>query len=143
MNNIDAYPIPTQCPYCNEAVRYTSNAEVYGREYGNGRCYKCEGCDAYVGVHTGTRIPLGRLANKELRELKMQCHALFDPVWKLNKNIRREQAYGRLANILNIPKKECHFGWFDRDMLLRAMTIVDKPDWYKEVSWSGSPTKGG
>ncbi|MFB5268120.1 zinc-finger-containing protein [Paenibacillus enshidis] len=42
---------------------------------------------AYVGVHDGTDIPLGRLANRELRELKKQCHALFDPVWKNKKRL--------------------------------------------------------
>jgi DNA-directed RNA polymerase subunit RPC12/RpoP len=67
---LDKYPIPTTCPYCNSKVICTSNAEIYGKEYGNGRCYKCTSCDAYVGVHDGTNIPLGRLANKQLRELK-------------------------------------------------------------------------
>lgn len=132
---IDAYPIPTVCLYCNGPVRYTSNAEIYGRPYGNGKCYKCDGCDAYVGVHTGTKIPLGRMANRELRELKKKCHALFDPVWKLNKNIKREHAYGRLANVLGIPINECHFGWFDKPMLDKAFEIMSVPDWYKGVSW--------
>ncbi|MBB6694409.1 hypothetical protein H7B90_23715 [Cohnella xylanilytica] len=132
---IDAYPIPTQCPYCKSRVIYTSNATIYGREYGNGKCYKCTNCDAYVGVHTGTRIPLGRMANRELRELKKSCHALFDPSWKNNKNLKREKAYGRLATRLGIPLKECHFGWFDREMLLKAREILSDPEWYKGVSW--------
>ncbi|MNP36420.1 hypothetical protein D3C76_1298080 [compost metagenome] len=132
---INIYPIPTSCPYCSSSVVFTSNAEVYGKEYGNGRCYKCTSCDAYVGVHTGTDIPLGRLANRELRELKKKCHTLFDPVWKLNKNIKREQAYGRLANVLGIPHAECHFGWFDREMLHRSLEILQQPGWYKGVSW--------
>ncbi len=132
---MDKYPIPIICPYCNGKVIYTSNATIYGREYGNGRCYRCMKCDAYVGVHNRTNIPLGRLANRELRELKKECHALFDPVWKQNKNIKREHAYGRLANVLNIPINECHFGWFDKEMLLKAKEILTKPDWYKGVSW--------
>ncbi|RXZ84333.1 hypothetical protein EBB07_03555 [Paenibacillaceae bacterium] len=41
---------------------------------------------------------------------KKECHALFDPIWKQNKHIKREQAYGRLANVLGIPHNECHFG---------------------------------
>lgn len=137
---IDAYPIPEQCPYCGSAVVYMSNARIYGREFGNGRCYACTQCDAYVGVHTGTQIPLGRLANRELRELKKECHALFDPVWKQNKNIKREHAYGRLANVLGIPHRECHFGWFDKTQLLRAREILSVPGWYRGVSWN--PQKG-
>jgi len=132
---VDYYPIPKECPYCQSDVVYTSNAVIYGREYGNGRVYKCTGCDAYVGVHTGTRIPLGRLANRELRELKKYCHDLFDPAWKGNKNLNREKAYGRLATILEIPHNECHFGWFDKDMLLKAREVLSNPEWYKGISW--------
>lgn len=128
---IDHYPIPITCPYCGSPVIFTSNAVIYGREYGNGRCYKCTSCDAYVGVHDRTNIPLGRLANRELRELKMKCHSLFDPVWKLNKSIKREHAYRCLADVLGIPMNECHFGWFDRDMLLKTLFVLGQTDWYK------------
>lgn len=125
------YPIPTTCIYCGATVIYTTNAEIYGREYGNGKCYKCTACDAYVGVHAGTHIPLGRLANKELRTLKKECHTLFDPSWKNNRHLSREKAYGRLATLLDIPTKECHFGWFDKATLCRAKAILSKPGWYK------------
>lgn len=127
---IASYPIPVNCLYCGRAVIYTSNAAIYGREYGNGRVYKCTGCDAYVGVHDGTDIPLGRLANRELREMKKACHALFDPVWK-SRQLKRGDAYRRLAAALGIPHTECHFGWFGQDMLLHAQAIMKQPDWYK------------
>lgn len=108
---------------------YTSNSVIYGKEYGNGRVYKCTGCDAYVGVHTGTEIPLGRLANKELRQLKSKCHSLFDPAWK-EKKIKRRQAYSILAYKMSIPVNECHFGWFDKDLLNKAINILQLPEWY-------------
>jgi len=123
---IDYYPIPIICPYCNSPVIFTSNEEIYGRRYGNGMCYKCTKCDSYVGVHTGTKIPLGRLANKELRELKKECHSLFDPVWQKNKNIARGTAYKRLAELLEISVNECHFGWFDKETLCGAKEIMSK-----------------
>ena len=134
---VTPYPIPTVCDNCGSPVVFGSNAEIYGKEYGNGMCYRCtdKACDSYVGVHDGTRVPLGRLANRELRELKMQCHALFDPVWKGNKRINREQAYGRLANLLGIPPEACHFGWFDKDTLLRCLEIMLDEKWYVGVSW--------
>ena len=129
---IDSHPIPTVCPYCGCTVIFTSNFTIYGREYGNGKCYKCTACDAYVGVHTGTRIPLGRLANGELRELKKECHAIFDPVWKSKNLLTRGEAYRRLAKLLNIPIKECHFGWFDKDALCKAKQIMSNKEWHKE-----------
>ena len=128
---VSAYPIPTTCDYCGAEVIYTSNAAVYGREYGNGRCYKCTVCNAYVGVHTGTTTPLGRLADEELRALKVWCHNLFDPAWKgPSKRIERDVAYKRLAALLEIPPRECHFGWFNKPMLLKCVGILENPRWY-------------
>jgi len=129
-NEISAYPVPTICDYCGSPIIFTSNAAIYGKEYGNGKCYKCKGCDSYVGVHENTQIPLGRLANKELRALKKRCHALFDPVWKNNNRISRGQAYSKLANILGISVIECHFGWFGKDMLIHCIDIMNNDKWY-------------
>jgi hypothetical protein len=131
---IDAYPTPTVCEYCGASVVFTSNEAVYGKKYGNGMCYKCTGCDSYVGVHSGTEIPLGRLANQEQRNLKVQCHALFDPLWKNNGPISRGQAYGWLADTLGIPHEECHFGWFDRITLRRCLRIFQDENWYVQAS---------
>jgi len=129
------FPIPTTCAYCGGEVIFTSNAAVYGREYGNGRCYKCQGCDAYVGVHSGTVIPLGRLADKELRTLKIMCHKLFDPAWKgPAKHIRRDVAYERLAACLGISVSQCHFGWFDKPVLMQCIEIMNNPLWYIKKS---------
>ncbi|MTI49441.1 MAG: hypothetical protein FH761_16535 [Firmicutes bacterium] len=122
---IDKYPIPKKCIYCGSKVKLVSNSKIYGREYGNGKCYLCEGCKAYVGVHPDLKTPLGRLANKELRELKIKAHSLFDPHWK-DGNIKRHQAYKELAEKLEIPRNECHFGWFDKDMLLKAIKILER-----------------
>jgi hypothetical protein len=124
MGSPESYPAPETCEYCGSPVIFGSNALIYGKEYGNGRCYKCTGCDAYVGVHTGTRIPLGRLATKELRELKKRAHSLFDPLWKAG-GLSRGAAYSKLAIDLGIPASECHFGWFDKPTLGRAIRILE------------------
>ena len=120
---MDKYPIPTVCEYCGAPVIYTSNAAIYGREYGNGHCYKCTKCDAYVGVHDGTDIPLGRMANSEVRALRRRAHALFDGLWESNK-MKRLSAYQWLAKQLNIPVENCHFGWFGKKELERAVAVL-------------------
>ncbi len=122
---IAKYPIPEKCIYCGDTVNLVSNSVVYGREYGNGLCYKCVSCDSYVGVHHDRVTPLGRLADNELRKLKQQAHTLFDPLWKTKpRRMSRQTAYDRLADKLGIPAKECHFGWFDREMLLKSIEIL-------------------
>jgi hypothetical protein len=122
-NRVAKYPKPKECPYCSSDIVYTSNKEIYGKEFGSGKCYKCTKCDAYVGVHKGTDIPLGRMANKELRDLKKRAHALFDPIWQNGKK-KRSQAYSDLAKKLGIKADECHFGWFDKEMLERSISIL-------------------
>lgn len=114
---------PTKCRYCGGDVVFTSNAEIYGREYGNGKCYLCRNCRAYVGVHNGTKTPLGILATPELRKLKIQCHNLFDKKW--SNSTERKKCYKELADKLNIDVSECHFGYFDKEMLLKAIKILE------------------
>lgn len=123
-----AYPIPKVCDFCGSKVVMTSNKAIYVRTYGNGLCYLCTNpeCRAHVGVHTKTIYPLGRLANKEMRILKMECHALFDPLWNRggNRGKRRQAAYRWLAKQMRIPVAQCHFGWFDLDQLKTALEIL-------------------
>lgn len=124
------YSVPKTCEFCGSPVILTSNKYIYGREYGNGLCYMCTGlwCDAYVGVHDGSCNPKGRLADKELRTLRKRAHALFDPLWKTQGKYRmtRSGAYSWLARELDISPKECHFSWFDKAMIRRAIRILQE-----------------
>lgn len=54
------------------------------------------------------------------------CHALFDPLWQGEKNARqkRESAYRWLAEQMNIPFADCHFGHFDIHQLRQAYRIL-------------------
>lgn len=69
------------CPYCGNPTKLVEDTQIYGRSYGT-KCYVCEPCGAWVGCHKGTDKALGRVANKELRQLKHQAHEAFDPLWK-------------------------------------------------------------
>jgi hypothetical protein len=124
-NRVDVYPIPLKCPYCKSKVVFASNSSIYGKEFGNGMVYRCTDrfCNSYVGVHTGTKIPLGRIANKELRQLKSKAHFMFDKYWE-SKKYYRDTCYKQLAFKLDIKVSECHFGWFDKDMLLKSINIL-------------------
>ena len=114
---------PTICNLCGGKVIYASNSLIYGREYGSGKMYLCTKCGAYVGTHKPRpKEALGLLADKEMRDMKMKCHALFDEKWKNQKNRReaRKKAYKELG----ISVDECHFGYFDMDMLNKAYGIL-------------------
>lgn len=118
---------PTICRYCGSPVVFTSNAEIYGKEYGNGKCYLCRNCRAFVGVHTGTETPLGTLANEELRRYRKAAHFWFDKIWK--KPIRittRYKAYEWLSNELGLPREKTHIGMFEKDQCEQAIKIAQR-----------------
>lgn len=122
---------PKICNICGkDSVIFASNKIIYGKEYGSGKCYYCTECGAYVGTHKPRpEEALGLLANKEMRDMKMKCHDIFDALWK-TKDTRKEQCqtrnelYARLAREMNITIDECHFGWFDIDKLNIAYNIL-------------------
>jgi DNA-directed RNA polymerase subunit RPC12/RpoP len=66
------------CPYCSKETVYIDSSVIYGTSYG--MIYLCVDCRAYVWVHKGTDEPKWTPANAELRELRKQAHALFDPI---------------------------------------------------------------
>lgn len=124
-NNIEPYPVAQYCPFCGYDVVLTTNAEIYGKKYGDGNVYLCRYCGASVGCHPGTTIPLGRMADDELKRLKKLAHAYFDPIWQTKKRYRNE-CYQVLARKMGIPVKQCHFGWFDAWQLHQALDILRK-----------------
>lgn len=123
---------PTECNICGGPVIYTSNSKIYGREYGSGKMYYCTQCGSYVGTHIPRpREAFGLLANEEMRDMKQKCHKLFDEKWIHEKTIKqkkkvRKQAYKELADKLEISIHNCHFGYFDMDMLNKAYEILAK-----------------
>lgn len=107
---------PTICRYCGSEVVFTSNAEIYGKEYGEGKCYLCRNRRAFVGVHPGTDKPLGTLADEELRRWRKAAHFWFDQIWKKPLRITtRYKAYGWLAERLGIPREHTHIGMFEKE----------------------------
>lgn len=110
----DPLPVPETCPHCAGGVELVNNAAIYGRSYGEWPwVYHCTRCDAYVGLHPFTSIPLGTLATKPIREARKQAKAAFNPLWRSGKgSISRSGAYAWLAGELGMPPNQCHIGWF-------------------------------
>lgn len=88
--------------------------------------WRCGKCDAHVGTHRGTSIPLGTLANKSLRKLRMQTHIEFDKLWEqIDSPMTRTQAYQWLAMELDIGNIVCHIAMFDEDMCRKTLDILE------------------
>jgi hypothetical protein len=121
------------CQYCGEPAELIDSKEIYKRP-GYGLIYLCRKCNAYVGVHEGTTIPKGTLANETLRKLRKDAHKYFDPLWKdkiikeivtiTNENTTlRKIAYLWLAEQLKIESKYCHIGNFDEKQCINTIKI--------------------
>jgi hypothetical protein len=110
------------CNYCGCPAKLVDSKEVYGKSYG--MIYLCKPCDAWVGVHKNTRdhVPLGLLANAELREWKKLAHAAFDPLWNTG-NMSRSKAYRRLAETLG--RKKIHIGQSDIEMCMKIIMAAN------------------
>ena len=111
------------CPYCGKPAQLVGGDIIYPHrpDLFEKRFWNCSPCHAYVGCHPGTETPLGRLADAELRKVKMAAHAAFDPLWK-NGSMSRSQAYVWLSQTLSIHPDDCHMGMFDVDTCDRVVS---------------------
>jgi len=125
------------CDYCGRPAPLVTGEVIYQHrpDLWEKRFYRCEPCDAHVGCHPpasapgggmgdGT-VPMGRLANAELRRAKSAAHAAFDPFWQAA-GMRRRDAYLWLAQELRIEPAGCHIGMFDVDQCRAVVAAVHR-----------------
>ena len=68
---------PEKCPCCGSPVVLRSADGIYKSNPHHVQLYVCSKypvCDAYVRVIPGTTIPLGTMADKQLRYLRKRAH---------------------------------------------------------------------
>lgn len=123
-------PLPEVCQFCGGTPRIVGHEEIYsGRRYGEWPyAVACDFCDAYVGLHPHTDIPLGTLADKATRDARKAGKAAFFALQELRGWSRRE-AYEWLAGQLEIPVSDCHWGWFDAETAHQAEQVCEQELW--------------
>lgn len=81
----DMTPRQLRCPHCGAVAIIRPASEIYNDPSRKDELYVCKNypaCKSYVGMHAGTRIPLGTLANGDLRNLRIKAHRRFDRIWQ-------------------------------------------------------------
>lgn len=79
-------------------------------------------------VHPGTKIPKGTLANRELRQKRIQAHRIFDQIWQQG-ILSKPEAYRWVADKFCLTDKQAHIGQFSNymcDQLIRESADVLK-----------------
>jgi len=118
------------CPYCGNESELVTGRTIYPhrRDLYDRLFYHCAPCEAHVGCHRASKkygvetVPLGRLANAELRALKIKAHEAFDPLW-MNSRQYRGIAYRWLADKMRIPLDDCHIGLFNEDQCKQVFML--------------------
>jgi hypothetical protein len=125
---------PPLCPYCHKPAVLVEGDVIYPHrtDLAHKRFWYCQKDNAWVGCHMPNTIPMGRLANAELRSAKMAAHDAFDPFWDaycrkhgVSKGKGRGKAYKWLAEQLGIRPADCHIGMFDVDTCRRTVEICN------------------
>jgi hypothetical protein len=120
-------PVPTTCPCCGSSkIECVHHDDVYGRQYSEWPwMLRCETCEATVGLHPFTNIPLGTLATRVMRQARMRAKEAFNPLWE-GGGMTRTEAYTWLAQKLGIARvEECHIGWFDVQQCNRVVEVCE------------------
>ena len=102
-----------RCPYCGSHSVLRSADGIYRNNDKNAMLYVCSKypvCDSYVRVHPGTKIPMGTMANRELRALRNEAQRNFDQLHKRGL-MSKEDAYQWLASVLAAPLGQAHIGY--------------------------------
>lgn len=115
------------CDYCGKPARLVTGSTIYPHrpDLVHLRFWVCDPCSAYVGCHKNSdrHVPLGRLANAELRTWKQHAHSNFYPIWKSG-SMNRRDAYTWLADEMNLDLKRCHIGMFNVEQCKRVVQII-------------------
>ena len=119
-----------RCPYCGSPVVYRSADGIYRENKKGTMLYVCSNfpeCDAYVRVHAGTNIPVGSLANHELRSLRRTAHHYFDQLYL---SMSKQDAYQWLADLIMAPLSEAHIGhlgeYYCKRVIEESRKILDR-----------------
>lgn len=127
------------CPYCLKPSKLVKGDLIYPRHphLHERFFYACMPCKAWVGTHENSahkKRPraLGRIANQELRDMKREAHASFDPIWQkiqaggFSKTKAREIAYSWLSVQMDIPIHHCHIGRMTVEQCKQVIQICER-----------------
>ncbi len=106
--------VKIRCPYCGsmallrpaKLVRRSASPEdeVYA-------CARFPACDAYVTAHRDSRLPMGTLADKALRQKRREAHLALNRLWEYG-YMSKKEAYRWLQLQLGLPETEAHIAHF-------------------------------
>lgn len=121
--------VKIRCPYCGAHAVMRSSKAVYQSKAKPGRhlfvCARYPLCDSYVGAHEGTLLPMGTLANGDLRNKRIQAHRAFNRLWESG-TMKKWQAYRWMQAKFGLCSQQAHIAMFSEYMCDQLITECDK-----------------
>lgn len=121
--------VKIRCPYCGAHAVLRSSKAVYQGKAKPGRhlfvCARYPLCDSYVGAHEGTLLPMGTLANGDLRNKRIQAHRAFNRLWESG-TMKKWQAYRWMQAKFGLCSQQAHIAMFSEYMCDQLITECDK-----------------
>ncbi|MFY1852952.1 zinc-finger-containing protein [Achromobacter xylosoxidans] len=116
---------PKACHCCGGPVKLTNNSDIYnGQSFGDWPyVYRCTRCQAYIGLHPDTDLPLGVMADRQTIKARKESKFAFHRLTRDRFGNDRKAAHTWLASALGIAPSICHFGMFGVDQAERAGQI--------------------
>lgn len=95
------------CVECDKDVeaKIVTGSMVYpnNKRVAFDRFWMCNHCKNFVGCHKNANKnqlrPLGVIANKQLKSIRMQIHDIIDPIWREEK-LKRGEVYALISQEL-------------------------------------------
>ncbi|WP_242996567.1 zinc-finger-containing protein [Lacrimispora amygdalina] len=111
--------IQIECPYCKAKAILRPASVVYGstlKEKGR-HLYLCTNwpaCDAYVSAHKSSLLPMGTLANGDLRHKRIMAHRALS-AFQRHGHMETWAVYLWLQMQLGLSREEAHIGRFSAE----------------------------
>ena len=116
-----------KCPYCHAHASLRPASLVYGATpQARGKyLYVCDRwpvCNAYVSAHERTLLPMGTLANGDLRHKRILAHRALK---KLQQDCQMEkwEVYIWLQAKLGLDARQTHIGQFSEYMCEQVISL--------------------
>lgn len=118
-----------KCPYCGAQAFLHPSSAVYGINARSGEslyvCSRYPACDSYVGAHRKSLLPMGSLANGDLRNKRIQAHKVFDRLWQ-NGIMEKWQAYQWMQAKFGLSSEQAHIAKFSEYMCDQLIRICEQ-----------------
>jgi ssDNA-binding Zn-finger/Zn-ribbon topoisomerase 1 len=103
-----------KCPYCGAHAAFRHASVVHGEKARDEYLYVCSRypqCDAYVSAHKQSGLPMGALADGNLRRKRMEAHRAFDQLWR-GGTMQKWQAYKWMQAKFGFSNTQAHIANF-------------------------------